>query len=486
MSLFDSDDLSSIHRARLFPLPFLSATCKSSVGSARSRYRAKVATMITSITNRCILTLNLLYHPAYATNMSHTTTLPPFVLNESDNNSSFNSFPSFSSPFCSSSQFRLLSRIRTQCATFVLTARAWCHSEPACDIRPDDTDAMLTSIGITDPVGQRFEAMHLPESLSVTHSYSFIEGEIPLAEWSSVPLPLKPTFSSASSSLTLIRADRIALPDNLHIIPLVNVLPPEMAHLYSLPSSPSLLRDPIEIALLNVNSPVARPRILGPRHEYVKLIDRLRREGMIDFTDSPRAVNGVFAVRKDRDTDRLIIDAQPANRLFVDSPYVNLPNPSHLVQLLVPEGSTLFIGKLDLSNFYHHLGLPRWMTLYFALPPLTESELSSIGIVDPQGARWPVCLTLPMGFSHAVYLAESIHEHVLYSSGALRPEDNILCLTVPEVPPVRPLHGIIIDDFFQLAVIEWRLSDSSIGSFKLIGRLGSLLRPLRSYGHHLI
>ena len=55
------------------------------------------------------------------------------------------------------------------------------------------------------------------------------------------------------------------------------------------------------------------------------------------------------------------IDAQPANRLFVDSPRVSLPDPSHLVQLQVPKGHTMYVGKSDLSNFYHHLGLPEWM-----------------------------------------------------------------------------------------------------------------------------
>src|SRR6185437_8565396 len=93
--------------------------------------------------------------------------------------------------------------------------------------------------------------------------------------------------------------------------------------------------------------------------------------GMLSFTATPKAVNGVFAVGKDADSDRLIIDSQPANRLFVDAPPVSLPNPSHLVQLQVPRGQRMYVGKSDLSNFYHHLGLPDWMRPFFALPPLT-------------------------------------------------------------------------------------------------------------------
>jgi len=153
--------------------------------------------------------------------------------------------------------------------------------------------------------------------------------------------------------------------------------------------------------------------------------------GMLGFTATPKAVNGVFTVGKDRETDRLIIDAQPANRYFVDSPHVDLPNPSHLVQMAVPAGAVMFAGKSDMSNFYHHLGVPRWMQPYLALPPLTPAELASIGL--PAGAAFPMCLTTPMGWSHAVFLAQAAHEHVVYSSGALRREDSLLCLTSPAV-----------------------------------------------------
>jgi len=210
----------------------------------------------------------------------------------------------------------------------------------------------------------------------------------------------------------------------------------------------------MERLLLDLNQPLKPARIAGSRHEYVKLIQRLHSRGMIRFTATPKAVNGVFAVAKDDNQDRLIIDAQPANRCFVDSPHVSLPNPSHLVQLRVPRGQWIKIGKSDLSNFYHHLGLPLWMVDYFALPPLTKSELESISIEpSSSGALWPACLTLPMGFSHAVYLAQTCHEHVVYSSGALNPDDNIVCRTASlDITSTGALHGICIDDFFLFSL----------------------------------
>ncbi len=50
-----------------------------------------------------------------------------------------------------------------------------------------------------------------------------------------------------------------------------------------------------------------------------------------------------------------------------------------------------------------------------------------------------------MGFSPSVFLAQSVHENVLYRDGqALRVSDNVLCLTSPLID--RPLHALYIDD----------------------------------------
>jgi hypothetical protein len=178
--------------------------------------------------------------------------------------------------------------------------------------------------------------------------------------------------------------------------------------------------------------------------------------GMIDFTTAPRAVNGVFAVVKDSDADRLIIDAQPANRLFVDPPHVMLPNPSHLVQLHAEKGTKLYPAKSDLSNFYHQMELPVEWRPYFALPPLTAEECAELGVPYAGVPVYPMCTTLPMGFSHAVVLAQRAHENVLYRHGAacgsapaLLRSDNLLCMESPTID--RCVHGIYIDDLFFLS-----------------------------------
>ena len=89
--------------------------------------------------------------------------------------------------------------------------------------------------------------------------------------------------------------------------------------------------------------------------------------------------------------------------------------------------------------------------------PLTPAELASIGA--PAGAAYPMCTTLAMGFVHAVYIAENVHEHVVYSSGALKREDSLLHLASPNVTAERALHGIVIDDFFLFCLDRGRAEE---------------------------
>ena len=123
-----------------------------------------------------------------------------------------------------------------------------------------------------------------------------------------------------------------------------------------------------------------------------------------------------------------------------------------MAQLAVPDSasdglgcastdSAFYVSKLDLSNYYHSLLLPSWLSVFLCLPAIDPSLFQLESTIGPW---YPMCLTLPMGFSHAVYLAQCVHEYVLYSSGALSPSDNILTLTTPFI--TRTLHLIYIDD----------------------------------------
>jgi hypothetical protein len=283
---------------------------------------------------------------------------------------------------------------------------------------------------------QCFDSIALPSEVGADRSYA-----------DTLPVGIVP-----------LRCSEVALPSDLNNVPLRSLLPSSLASHYD--SSASLLL-PESNARQNIAAAqLKKPRVLAERSEYIALVRRMVRLGMLSMTESPRCINGLFGTPKGDGTTRLILDARPANCYFVRPPKVKLPSPSHLTALRIPRRKPLLVAKLDLSNFYHQLALPEWIRTYFALPAITADELGSMELMDlPAGVReamqagkslYPCCATLPMGFSHSVFIAQAVHENILYQAGVLRPADNIAVLASPLVD--RPLHGLYIDDTVLLGM----------------------------------
>lgn len=147
---------------------------------------------------------------------------------------------------------------------------------------------------------------------------------------------------------------------------------------------------------------------------------------------------------KGEDSIRLIIDARPANAAFVDPPKVQLPTPDLLARLHSNSNQPLYVAKVDLDNFYHRLRLPTWMRPYFALPPVTAEHVGMSTEFGSGTLIYPCCTTLPMGWSHSVYVAQMAHEHLLNSSTPLQPCDRIHADGDFRLDRMR--HQVYIDD----------------------------------------
>ena len=268
-------------------------------------------------------------------------------------------------------------------------------------------------------------------------------------------------YASTALGVVKLKAEMVSLPAILNRVPILSLLPSDIARVYTSPAS--LLLHPSLVAQRIADANLRDPYVWADAGEYVKLVKRMLVLSMLEFTNSPICVNGIFGVPKPDTQIRLILDARPANCWFVDPPHVSLPSPSHIARLVVPPGKPVWVAKSDLSNFYHQLVLPEWMRAYFCLPCLSSMEVATLS-ADPDlplsvlkalegpGPFYPACVTLPMGFSHAVFLAQCVHEHVLYSSMALSPADNILNITRPAFD--RCIHSLYIDDNILMAPSE--------------------------------
>ena len=256
-------------------------------------------------------------------------------------------------------------------------------------------------------------------------------------------VPPQVSLYGDGGQLVPLVASCVSLPDSVSGVPLLSLLPEKAVALYGSPDGGLLLESP--------RCSRVHPKVhCTSPEEWRKIVLLLRSLCMVDLVDGSRVkcVNGAFGVSKGDGKIRFICDGRPANSRFVESPYVRLPSPSDLASLFVPgDGSAtpLYVAKIDLSNFYHHLRMPEWLCSYFCLPPL---------VID--GAMvYPRLLTLPMGFSHAVYLAQLVNEHVLYSSPSapLSPEGNLLNLVSPFLGSGM-VHSTYIDDLGMMSTVR--------------------------------
>ena len=346
----------------------------------------------------------------------------------------------------STSRDRLLTNIRQSAQSHYLKSH---HTG-----RPDDDKLLELISQLTDTTSLFIRindaALSTPASLP----------NIDAMRYAVLPHIATPMIYDPSPAIAPLICSRVSLPTRLTNLPILQHLPLQYRLMYAA-ESPALVltasqyEERLRQWKLDGRS-LPSAKIHGQRSEYIKLVKLMLSIGMLSLTDSPRVVNGIFTVRKDDDTDRLIIDARFANAWFTKPPKTALPTPAHVVQLRLPEMEQLLMGKADLSNYYHHLQLPEWLRPFLALPSLTAAEL---GLDDGPSDRliFPCCTTLPMGWSHSVRIAQLIHESILYEPhgdipAALRPEDNILHVQHPDI--TRPLHALYVDDsiMFGLAL----------------------------------
>ncbi|CAN8063815.1 unnamed protein product [Agarophyton chilense] len=101
---------------------------------------------------------------------------------------------------------------------------------------------------------------------------------------------------------------------------------------------------------------------------YKRLIEKLEGVGIISLQrEQAKVTNGVFAVpKKEKGSQRLIIDARNANNAFFAAPDTQLPNPADLARLYLPSGTKLYVGKTDMDNQYHKMKMPEWSRTIFA------------------------------------------------------------------------------------------------------------------------
>lgn len=435
--------------SRVFPLPVQSDPRSSRTPrSRREQQRHRNRCRLVTILNVVIMALNVMALGSFS------STAHPL---------SHHSSTSVGSSYVSSLQTRIIANLFISVRSFGAGVRRRKQPSGTTERLPGLCDSLFRWISSI------FTSVS-PLSISVNPSslYSHFPYATPMVGWEA-----DQGFTIPNSYLRSVRlrdrakpvvANRVALPSDLKPVPLLSILSPDKRALYAEPSDALLLPTPRKVNRV--------PRVFGSFVEYVKLVRRLLAIGMSTLTLEPKVVNGAFCVDKDSESDRFIVDGVFANAWFKEPSKTRLPDPSSLANLVHRTDAPIFVAKSDLSNFYHHLALPEWIRPYFCLPGVPANLLGIPG----DHLVYPMLLTVPMGWSHAVAVAQDAHENVLYSAGAIDRANDIASTvshTKPRVmTPSATLHGIYIDDAFFLSLSEDKCNaalDASLDAYAKVG-----------------
>ena len=253
--------------------------------------------------------------------------------------------------------------------------------------------------------------------------------------------------------------DLLSLPSGTAVpVPLSTLLGPEghetVQHFISssvLPKNAARAK----ISECEVNHFYMDPLLREDPRAYGKLLQRLHQCGMVEWRRAGTPRVGLFAVQKKAGKQRLIVDARLANCMFTDSRPVHLCSGSTLGSIQMPEGTCLHVGQVDVENAFYNMLLPPELVELFCLPRIKARflDLDSVeGLaVDGNTYVYPHIRVVPMGFSHALYLCQRVHESAIDRVDSLQPLRRLRDgAAVPPGLEAELVHGQYVDNFFSL------------------------------------
>lgn len=215
--------------------------------------------------------------------------------------------------------------------------------------------------------------------------------------------------------------------------------------------------DPSSLVTENVinEKPPPRVQVRASGEEAKKLVEFLDRHGRLTLIPGKK-VNldrccGAFALIKDSEKDRLIVDARPANEAepTLTSWCKTLGSVAAFLQIELHPQNFLYMSGTDLRDYYYCFSVSaarsQRNTLRLPLPVSYAKKLDSFHPgLEQSKVVFPALNTLAMGDNNAVELGQMAHMNLAISALALSPHE-LLC-SHSRGPRGRLAAGIVIDD----------------------------------------
>jgi len=186
-------------------------------------------------------------------------------------------------------------------------------------------------------------------------------------------------------------------------------------------------------------------------HVYASFLSLLHDRGVITWERDLPSTCGLFFVSKKDGRLRLILDTRVANCHFRAPPRVSLPTGGALGSLECLPGEQLYFAGGDIDNCFYRIAAPA-AARHLVIPPgiyakHSGSIVSKCEPVDPGSWVVPQFAVLPVGWSWALWVAQSIHENMAEATSMPRECRTHDCQVVAPLGRVDTRHAIYVDNF---------------------------------------
>jgi len=198
----------------------------------------------------------------------------------------------------------------------------------------------------------------------------------------------------------------------------------------------------------------------GPRTEYIALVVRQLRAGLLRLAPRCRGGGTVFPVGKAGGRQRAVLHGARVSDAAARPPAPrHLANPSVLPFIALADQAQLRLTKRDCRCWFDQLRLPRALRAYMARPPLTRHELLAGGLSDDDitaystegfdgahsdGRLFPLGQTWQMGFSWSSYVAQETLLGIASDAGLA--SDHALAPDRDCIPDMASAFALATDD----------------------------------------
>eukprot|EP00438_Fugacium_kawagutii_P018254 Skav220446 [mRNA] locus=scaffold254:128743:132882:- [translate_table: standard] len=190
------------------------------------------------------------------------------------------------------------------------------------------------------------------------------------------------------------------------------------------------------------------PLLRHPK-SFSQLVKRLHDCGLVSYSLQPStSFVELFFVKKKNGMLRMVVDCRHSNEWFVPPIGVALATGDALSRIEINPHEQLHFASADLKDAFYHLGLPAGIRHLFGLRGVRACD---VGVDELNGIPvpwhqmiYPQLAAVPMGWSWALYLCQTMHERIVGQIGA---DDTSRLVDKKPAPDTEVLHTEYVDNY---------------------------------------